>query len=80
MQRILNIVAWVGVALVVVAVGLRFAPISPDWSRTGVYLAWAGLAYEDVARATGVPIGTVRSRLHRGRRQLQVALGPREED
>ena len=43
MQRILNIVAWVGVALVVVAVGLRFAPISPDWSRTGVYLAWAGL-------------------------------------
>jgi ABC-type uncharacterized transport system involved in gliding motility auxiliary subunit len=43
MQRILNIVAWFGVALVVVAVGLRFGPVSPEWSRYGFYLAWIGL-------------------------------------
>jgi RNA polymerase sigma-70 factor, ECF subfamily len=33
------------------------------------------LAYEDAARALGVPIGTVKSRLHRGRVALARALG-----
>lgn len=32
------------------------------------------LSYEDIAGALGVPIGTVRSRLHRGRRMLQKRL------
>jgi RNA polymerase sigma-70 factor (ECF subfamily) len=33
-----------------------------------------GFTYEEVAEALGVPVGTVRSRLYRARRQLQEAL------
>ena len=32
------------------------------------------LSYEQIAAATSVPIGTVRSRIHRGRRMLRTAL------
>ena len=35
--------------------------------------AWADLTYEGIAIATGVPIGTVRSRLNRARRVLRDA-------
>jgi RNA polymerase sigma factor (sigma-70 family) len=38
-------------------------------------LALADLDYEAIAIATGVPVGTVRSRLNRARRQLQQKLG-----
>jgi RNA polymerase sigma-70 factor (ECF subfamily) len=34
----------------------------------------ADQTYEDIAGSLGVPVGTVRSRLHRGRRMLRVAL------
>ena len=32
------------------------------------------LSYEEIAQVLGCPIGTVRSRLHRGRKMLQKAL------
>lgn len=35
-----------------------------------------GLDYSEVAEALSIPIGTVRSRLHRGRRLLRKALAP----
>jgi RNA polymerase sigma factor (sigma-70 family) len=38
-------------------------------------VAWAELRYEEVAAALGIPVGTVRSRLNRARRQLREALG-----
>ncbi len=41
--------------------------------------AWAGLTYEEIARATGAPIGTVRSRIHRGRTRLRAHLTTLEE-
>jgi len=36
--------------------------------------ASADLTYEDIARALGIPVGTVRSRLARGRRRLRELL------
>ena len=35
----------------------------------------AGMSYRQAARALGVPIGTVMSRLARGRSRLAAALG-----
>jgi RNA polymerase sigma factor (sigma-70 family) len=37
--------------------------------------AWAGLTYEESAQALGVPVSTVRSRLHRIRATARRALG-----
>jgi RNA polymerase sigma-70 factor (ECF subfamily) len=38
------------------------------------------LTYQDIAGVLGLPIGTVRSRLHRGRRMLQKSLWRAAED
>jgi len=37
------------------------------------------LSYEEVARALGVPVGTVRSRLHRARAKVRAKLELHEE-
>jgi RNA polymerase sigma factor (sigma-70 family) len=36
---------------------------------------WGELSYEETARALAIPLGTVRSRLHRARRKLREELG-----
>ena len=38
-------------------------------------VAWGDLGYGEVAQALGIPVGTVRSRLHRARSKLREALG-----
>jgi RNA polymerase sigma factor (sigma-70 family) len=37
-------------------------------------IAWEQLSYEETARALGIPVGTVRSRLHRARTKIRQAL------
>lgn len=47
----------------------------PEEFRVAVVLCdVVGLPYEEIAEHAGVPVGTVRSRIHRGRAQLRKAL------
>jgi RNA polymerase sigma-70 factor, ECF subfamily len=47
----------------------------PDEFRAAVVLCdVADLPYDEIAESLGVPVGTVRSRIHRGRRLLRNAL------
>ena len=49
----------------------------PEPERDALMLhVWEALSYEDVADALGVPVGTVRSRLHRARRRLRELAEP----
>jgi RNA polymerase sigma-70 factor (ECF subfamily) len=47
----------------------------PEQFRTAVYYAdVAGYAFKEIAELTGAPLGTVMSRLHRGRTQLRSLM------
>ena len=37
-------------------------------------IAWEQLTYQEAGRALGIPVGTVRSRLHRARARVREAL------
>src|SRR5262249_26291218 len=52
------------------------AALAPEYCAAVVLCDIEGLFYEEVASTLGVKLGTVRSRIHRGRAQLWVARGP----
>jgi RNA polymerase sigma factor (sigma-70 family) len=51
--------------------------LSPDFRAAVVLCDIEGLSYEEVAATLGIKLGTVRSRIHRGRSQLRTALAHR---
>jgi RNA polymerase sigma factor (sigma-70 family) len=51
------------------------AALSADDREVLLLVAWAELSYEEVAKALDIPLGTVRSRLHRARKRTRAALG-----
>jgi RNA polymerase sigma-70 factor (ECF subfamily) len=57
-----------------VQAAIRSLPV--DFRTAVVLCDVVGLDYAEIAAATGVPVGTVRSRIHRGRAQLRAVLGP----
>lgn len=48
--------------------------LHPDFRAAVVLCDIEGLSYEEIAATLGVKLGTVRSRIHRGRTQLKAAL------
>ena len=55
-----------------VTTALQSLPV--DYRATVVLCDVVGLRYEEIAEDLGVPVGTVRSRIHRGRALLRTAL------
>jgi RNA polymerase sigma factor (sigma-70 family) len=54
---------------------LAVADLPAEQREVLLLLAWAELDYAGIATALGVPLGTVRSRLHRARQRLRRQLG-----
>lgn len=55
-----------------VQVALRSLP--PDYRAAVVLCDVVGLSYQEISESLDVPVGTVRSRIHRGRALLREAL------
>ncbi len=51
--------------------------LAPEYRAAVVLCDIEGLSYEEIADTLGVKLGTVRSRIHRGRAQLRTALDHR---
>ncbi|MBV9096286.1 MAG: RNA polymerase sigma factor SigE [Streptosporangiaceae bacterium] len=51
--------------------------LPPEYRAAVVLCDIEGFSYEEIAVTLGVKLGTVRSRIHRGRAQLRAALGHR---
>jgi RNA polymerase sigma factor (sigma-70 family) len=65
-----------------VAAGAMRTPLVRALSRLSsgdrdvlLLIAWGELTYEEVSRALDIPVGTVRSRLNRARRQVREVIG-----
>lgn len=54
--------------------------LPPEFKAAVVMCDIVGLGYQEIADQTGVAVGTVRSRIHRGRAQLRERLAHRLEE
>ena len=50
--------------------------LAPDYRAAVVLADVLGYSYEEISTTLDVPLGTVRSRIHRGRSRLREALSP----
>ena len=55
-------------------VGLALAGLDARDRETLTLFVWADLSYDEIAEALAIPAGTVRSRLHRARKQVRGVL------
>ena len=53
MNRVVNVLGWVGTAAVIIAVALRFQTAKPEWAQYSWYAAVAGLVLSTLL----VPLG-----------------------
>jgi RNA polymerase sigma-70 factor (ECF subfamily) len=58
-------------------VAAALAALTPDFRAAVVLCDIEGLSYDEVSEVLDIKIGTVRSRIHRGRAQLRTALAHR---
>jgi RNA polymerase sigma-70 factor (ECF subfamily) len=59
----------------------RALALLPDVQRTAVLMiGLEGLAYQDAAKIVNIPVGTLRSRLSRGREALRHLMGMVEDE
>jgi len=56
------------------AVHQAIAELPPEYREVVILRELEGCAYKEIADITGIPTGTVMSRLSRARRQLQITL------
>jgi RNA polymerase sigma factor (sigma-70 family) len=59
---------------------LALAALPPDFRAAVVLCDVEGLSYDEIADILGAKLGTVRSRIHRGRAMLRRALAHREPE
>jgi RNA polymerase sigma factor (sigma-70 family) len=70
-----RVVSTVSAVAVRPALARALAGLRADDRDVLLLAGWADLSYEEIAAALSVPVGTVRSRLHRARRKMRAALG-----
>lgn len=62
------------------AVGAALMAIPPTQREALVLKYWDDLSYEEIAVVVGVPIGTVRTRIHHGKKKLAELLSREDLD
>lgn len=70
-----RVVARVGAESTRCSLAAALAGLSARNRDVLLLIAWGDLDYTEAAEALGIPVGTVRSRLHRARSGLRAALG-----
>lgn len=58
------------------AIQAAISALPPDYRTIVILKDVEGLEYEEIAEVVAIPVGTVKSRLHRGRMLLREALKP----
>jgi RNA polymerase sigma-70 factor (ECF subfamily) len=56
------------------ALAAALARLPRGWRDVLLLTAWSELTYDEIAQALDIPVGTVRSRLHRARARVRAAL------